>query len=171
MSAGTLVSVEEYLATMYRPDCDYVDGALIERNVGRKDHSKLQGEVFVWFRQRGRELRLAAFPEQRIEVAPRRYRVPDVSVVRLPEPGEQIFTQPPYICIEILSPEDAFPKLQARFDDYLEMGVSNIWVLDPPSRRGWSVVRNGHLEALDGVLHTADGKIALPIAELFDGID
>ena len=45
MSVLTLTSVEEYLSTLYRPDCDLVDGALIERNVGQKDHSKLQGEV------------------------------------------------------------------------------------------------------------------------------
>lgn len=37
-----LVSVEEYLNTVYRPDCDYVDGELVDRNVGEKDHAKLQ---------------------------------------------------------------------------------------------------------------------------------
>ena len=121
MSTATLVSVDEYLTTTYRPDCDFVDGEVIERNLGRKDHSKLQGEVFAWFRNRQRELRLKAFPEQRIQVALRRYRIPDVCVVALPEPDEQIFTQPPYICIEVLSPDDSFPKLQGRLDDYLAM--------------------------------------------------
>ena len=29
--SGTLVSVEEYLATSYPPDCDYVDGQVLER--------------------------------------------------------------------------------------------------------------------------------------------
>ena len=94
MSTATLVSVEEYLATSYRPDCDFVDGQLIERNVGTKDHSKLQREVLAWFRDRRRELRLTAFPEQRVQVAQRRYRIPDVCVFPLPEPDEQIFTQP-----------------------------------------------------------------------------
>ena len=41
MSTATLVPVEEYLATIYHPDCDYVDGVLLERNVGQKDHSNL----------------------------------------------------------------------------------------------------------------------------------
>ena len=88
MSTATLVSVDEYLTTAYRPDCDFVDGEVIERNAGRKDHSKLPGEVFAWFRDRQRELRLKAFPEQRIQVALRRYRIPDVCVVVLPEPDE-----------------------------------------------------------------------------------
>lgn len=167
MSTAALVSLQEYLTTSYRPDCDYVDGVLVERNVGQKDHSKLQGEVFAFFRNRRQELRLSAFVEQRIQVSQRRYRIPDVCVVRLPEPDEQIFTVPPYICIEILSPEDSFPRLQERFDDYLAMGVPNLWVLDPSTGRGWSVTREGHFEALDGVLRTKDGHVEMPIAELF----
>jgi Uma2 family endonuclease len=167
MSTAALVSLQEYLATTYRPDCDYVDGVLEERNVGQKDHSKLQGEVFAWFRSRRQELRLAAFVEQRIKISARRFRIPDVCVVPLPEPGEQIFTQPPYICIEILSPDDTFPRLQERFDDYLAMDVANVWVLDPASRRGWRVAREGHFEALDGVLRTGDGRVELRISDLF----
>ncbi|MEQ1946449.1 MAG: Uma2 family endonuclease [Bryobacteraceae bacterium] len=168
MSTATLVSLEEYLATTYRPDCDYLDGVLVERNVGQKDHSKLQGQVFAWFWIRRASLRLAVFPEQRIRVAPRRFRIPDVCVVTLPEPEEQIFTQPPYICTEILSPEDTFPRLQECFDDYVAMGVPNIWVLDPASRRSWRITRAGHLEALDGVLRTEDGRVSMPVAELFE---
>ncbi len=167
MTTATLISVEEYLATSYRPDCDFVDGEVIERNLGTKDHSKLQGEIYAWFRQRRRELQLTAFPEQRVRVARRRFRIPDICVFPLPEPDEQIFTQAPYICIEVLSPDDSFPKLQNRLDDYLAMGVPNIWVLDPPSRRGWSIAREGHFEALDGVLRTSDGRVALAIADLF----
>jgi Uma2 family endonuclease len=171
MSTPTLVSVDEYLTTSYRPDCDFIDGVLVERNVGRKDHSKLQGAVYSWFRDRRKELRLIPFLEQRIQVGPRRYRIPDVCVVPLPEPAEQIFTQPPYICIEVLSPEDTFPRLQNRFDDYLAMGVPNIWVLDPESRRGWSIVREGHFEALDAILRTTDGRVKMPLADLFQPED
>lgn len=34
-----LIPVEEYLSTAYRPDCDYVDGEVLERNVGETPHS------------------------------------------------------------------------------------------------------------------------------------
>ena len=47
------------------------------------------------------------------------------------------------------------------------MGVPNVWVLDPASQRAWRIVREGHLEALDGVLTTADLKVSLPLADLF----
>ena len=42
MTSRTLISVEEYLRTSYRPDCDFVDGEVLERNVGETDHSWLQ---------------------------------------------------------------------------------------------------------------------------------
>jgi len=43
MSTATAVSLSEYLNTSYRPDCDYLDGELLERNGGERDHSRLQG--------------------------------------------------------------------------------------------------------------------------------
>src|SRR6185295_19323690 len=42
MDATTLISVEEYLSSVYDPDMDYVDGELEDRSVGEKDHAKLQ---------------------------------------------------------------------------------------------------------------------------------
>jgi hypothetical protein len=32
------ISITEYLESSYRPDCDYVDGRLVDRNVGERDH-------------------------------------------------------------------------------------------------------------------------------------
>lgn len=69
MSAATLVSLEDYLATSYRPDCDYADGVLTERNVGQKDHSKLQTSIWLWFYLHRQLLPLMAFVEQRIRVS------------------------------------------------------------------------------------------------------
>jgi Uma2 family endonuclease len=37
-----LLSVEEYLASSYEPDCDYIDGHLEERNLGEWAHANLQ---------------------------------------------------------------------------------------------------------------------------------
>lgn len=46
---ATLISVEEYLATSYQPDCDYVDGCIEERNLGEFDHSSPQTTVAAYF--------------------------------------------------------------------------------------------------------------------------
>ena len=167
MATTVLVSVEEYLATSYRPDCDYVEGIVEERHVGQREHSSLQESLLAWFRARRRLLGLRAFPAQRLQVKPGRYRIPDISIVLPPSHKEPIFTAPPSIAIEILSPDDTLTKLQERLDDYLAFGVANVWVIDPGKRRGWNITRAGHLEALDGVLRSASGNVAMPIAEVF----
>ena len=41
-TAAQLLSLEAYLQTSYRPDCDFVDGVLEDRNVGERDHNRLQ---------------------------------------------------------------------------------------------------------------------------------
>lgn len=40
MAESTLRPVEEYLATSYDPDVEYVDGELVRRNVGDIYHAR-----------------------------------------------------------------------------------------------------------------------------------
>ena len=40
---------EEYLGTSYKPDCDFADGQLRERNVGEGQHALFQMAVILWF--------------------------------------------------------------------------------------------------------------------------
>jgi Uma2 family endonuclease len=40
--------------------------------------------------------------------------VPDICLISLDEPVEQILTRPPIACIEILSPEDTLRRMQER---------------------------------------------------------
>jgi len=167
MPAGTLISVSEYLSTSYRPDCDYVDGEVLERNLGERDHSKLQKRLILFFGNREDQWRVHVFPEQRVQVARTRFRVPDVCVVAGVEPEEQIFTKPPMVCIEILSPEDTMTRMQDRINDYLAFGVSHVWVLDPNTKRAYDYTAAGMREAKDGVLRTDDPLVAVPLAEIF----
>ena len=60
---GTPISVDEFLHTLYRPDCDYVDGEIVERNIGEKSHGKLQVEIWFFFRTRGNNWNAYAFIE------------------------------------------------------------------------------------------------------------
>jgi|SRR5579872_1887429 len=167
MPAGTLVSVSEYLASSYDPDCDYVEGEILERNVGEYDHAKLQKRLILYLGNREAELRIHVVPEQRVQVSRTRFRVPDVCVVAGAEPTEQVFTKPPALCIEILSPEDTMTRMQERIDDYLKFGVPHVWVLDPRLKRAYDFTASGMREAKDGVLRTEQPPIAIPLAEIF----
>jgi Uma2 family endonuclease len=171
MKTAAPVSVEEYLRTAYDPDCDYVDGEVIGRNLGERDHSDLQSELITYFRNRRRELKTQAYVEQRVQVSRTRFRVPDICVYVGENPREQIFSKPPFICIEILSPEDRVARIQGRIDDYLNFGVAYVWVIDPASRRVWAYATEGSREIKNGILRTENPALTIDLAEIFSGID
>ena len=79
MASSTLISVSEYLRSSYRPDCDFVDGRIEERNVGEHDHAALQAALILWFGQRQEEWNIEVLPEQRIQISPSRFRVSALS--------------------------------------------------------------------------------------------
>ena len=170
MKSAALISVDEYLRTAYSPDCDYVDGEVQERNLGERDHSALQGEFLYYFRSRKKKWNVFVYPEQRVQVSSTRFRVPDICVY-LEKPEEQIFRTPPFICIEVLSPEDRMSRIQQKIDDYLAFGVRYVWVVDPAMRRAWVHTKDGVHEAKDGILRTENPELVVPLAEIFSGID
>jgi Uma2 family endonuclease len=165
MATGTLVSVQEYLSSSFEPDRDYVDGVLEERNLGEFDHARLQMVVASYFYSREKQLGITVVPEQRVQVGPTRFRVPDVCVT-LGIPGEQVFTKPPFICVEILSPDDRLSRIQERITDYLNMGVQYVWLLDPQTRNAWHCTAEGML--LVSELRTENPEISIPVAGLFE---
>jgi Uma2 family endonuclease len=165
MPVATAVSVEEYLDTSYRPDCDYLDGELLERNVGELEHSTLQTLLAVYLSSRARQQGLTVLVEQRIQVKPTRFRVPDVLVLTS-KPTGRIITTPPFLCIEILSPSDRMAEMQERIDDYLAFGVRYVWLINPATRRAFVYTADQMREAKDGVLSTESPDIRVPLAEL-----
>src|SRR5580698_3883641 len=134
--ATTAATIADYLSTSYRPDCDYVDGEVQERNLGTYDHGRLQFAISLYFHTHREEWGVTAAQEQRVQVSATRFRVPDVCVILGP-PAEQIFRKPPFIVIEILSPDDRLSQMQERMDDYLDFGVPYVWLIDPQTRKAW----------------------------------
>jgi Uma2 family endonuclease len=160
------VPVEEYLHTVYRPDCDYVDGELVDRNVGEKTHGDTQRDLLLFLAQRRREIGIYVGIEIRMRVSATRYRVPDLCVFVGEAPDEQVFTHPPFLCIEILSPEDRVSRMEEKVRDYLSFGVRYIWVIDPRGHRAWIYTPAGRTEVTDGVLRTENPEILVPLAEI-----
>ncbi len=85
MSVATTVPLSEYLNTSYRPDCEYVDGELVDRNAGEWDHSRLQALLIGFILALEKKLGILVVPEQRVKVNTTRFRIPDVSVVLGPK--------------------------------------------------------------------------------------
>ena len=162
------VSVAEYLSSSYHPDREYIDGQVIERNLGERTHSATQGDLVVYLAAKSDELAIEVFPGVRVQVSPTRFRVPDVIVVKLSQEQGEIFTNPPHLCIEILSKDDRMQYMLKKIDDYLNFGVPYVWIISPGDRRGYVVTSEGMFEAKSGVLETKDPAISVPLAVLFE---
>ena len=81
MPASATVPLSEYLETVYRPDCEYLDGELLERNVGEWDHSRLQASLTGYLFAREKHYGIVVATEQRVQVKATRFRVPDILVL------------------------------------------------------------------------------------------
>lgn len=122
----------------------------------------------MYLGHRESELGIRVFPSQRVRVSSTRIRIPDVCVT-LGEPAEQIFTRPPFICIEILSFEAPWPRIQQRIDDYLAMGVPYVWVLDPTTKAAYSATPSERTQQVSsGVLKTQNPSVELPLTQIFE---
>ena len=172
MATRTLVPVEEYLHSDYSPDREYVDGEVQERNLGEYDHASLQNILLFTFQSNVHAWQVKARPELRVQVAPQRFRVPDITVLRHDHPSEQIITTPHVLCIEILSPEDRFGRTDQKIADYLQMGARAVWVIDPIAKAAYDC-HGGHLSMwrLSNHLSVADTAIAVDVAALFASLD
>src|SRR5579884_131791 len=164
MATAALIPVEEYLRSSWEPDREYVDGVVLERNLGELPHSYLQGLFLRLFTARG----LHAFVELRTQVKPRRFRIPDVLAMR-EAPKSRFIRTPPFIVVEILSPEDRISALVDKIDDYLDFGVANIRVADPARRTISSWTREGS-HVFTGAAETSDGSISITLEEIFGGM-
>ena len=166
MPPAPIVPLSQYLATSYRPDCEYLDGELLERNVGEWDHSRLQSLLCRYLGNREKQWGILVVLAQRVQVSANRIRVPDIAVLAGPPPGGPILVEPPFLCIEILSPSDRMMEMQERIDDYLDFGVRYVWLLHPRTRRAFVYTLESVHEVKDGMLRTDDPDICVPLAEL-----
>lgn len=149
-TAPRLIPLEEYMHTSYSPDCEYIDGVVLERNVGRGKHGFTQGKIYRKLGDQLEQRGLIVLPEQRTRVASLRVRIPDVSVVA---DMEEVTTKPPLLCVEVVSPDDRWNRIRASVHDYEEMGVPCVWVVDPYERRAWIFEQDKPpTEVTDGVL-------------------
>src|SRR2546426_8088572 len=132
MSVETLISVEEYLNTSYDPDVEYVDGVLVERNVGDWLHSLVQADIILAL---GRQYpSIYAVPELRSQTKATRYRLPDVCVLLTPPQGRYLL-EAAFVAIEILSEDDKMSRTLEKLEEYRLKGVPHIWVIDPRMKK------------------------------------
>ncbi|MGO9316392.1 MAG: Uma2 family endonuclease [Terracidiphilus sp.] len=135
MATISQIPLNEYLGISFRPDREYVDGEIRERNVGKWEHARVQWLLAAWFFAHEKQWGITGSTEQRVRVAENRVRVPDLVVLTAGAQPE-VLTDPPLLVIEILSPDDTYSDTQERAQDYRAMGVETVWIIDPKTRTG-----------------------------------
>ena len=170
-TTAQLISIDEYLHTAYRPDCDFVDGRLLERHLGERDHNRLQLILAAWFLSKERDWHIFCLPEQRTRVAGTRVRIPDICLLQENAPREQVTLTPPLLCIEILSPEDRLNRVCKRLDDFLAMGVQHLWIIDPIERTAYIYSDAGPVRVSGDLLTIPGTSIYVDLLTLFKSLD
>jgi Uma2 family endonuclease len=136
MGIKAALPVAEYLRTSF-PDLDkeYRDGELVERSLPDYLHSKTQGLLIALFVALRKTFPVFVCPELRVQVRPGLIRIPDVSVYYPHEPQERVPTTPPFVAIEILSPDERMTDVRNKLAEYRAWGVTYVWLVDPHSKR------------------------------------
>ena len=160
---------------------ELVDGEVVEAPGSSMKHVAIVALIFGTLQRFVREARIGqAFPDglaYLLQKIPDTIRIPDVSVIpsdRLSESGptDGYSTIVPALTVEVVSPGNSALELRRRIRDYLEAGVSIVWVVWP-EERSISVYR-GSMAPLELTADdTIDGGDILPgfsvkVADLFD---
>jgi Uma2 family endonuclease len=129
------------------PDGDLfelVDGQLVERNMGIKSSwvgGRLITRLELFLEANGlgwvfpADSGYRCFPGR-----PNMVRKPDVSVVRRDRVPDALlpdgdFKIPPDLAVEVVSPNDLYAEVEKKVEEYLQVGVRLIWVIDPENRK------------------------------------
>ena len=164
-SAAARISAQDYLKTHYElQDPEYVDGELIERSLPNLEHSTVLKKLLRILDSREISPPLVAYADLTVRIDPARYRIPDV-VAYAEKPTESHPSQPPFIVVEILSPDDRMSEVLNKLADYEAWQAKHIWLIDP-SRRQFYVFRDGAPRPID-VLETADPQLAIKPQDVF----
>lgn len=166
MGTKTIVPVEEYLRMSFEgPDREYVDGEIVERNLGELQHSRTQGRLIGIFYMLQQRHPLYPLPELRHRVTATRYRIPDVAVYAGVEPEESVPSVAPYVAVEIVSPDDRYSQIVLKLEEYRVWGATFIWLADPQARKIFVYDGSGLHEV--AALTLPDYGVSLGPADIF----
>jgi Uma2 family endonuclease len=130
------ITEEQYLSDPAFEHCEYVDGIVVERNLGTKPHARIQGKCFRKFDEYldthpGGYAVVELHCRLKVRGYPR-FRIPDVAVVLGDESSEQRYLErSPDLVVEVRSPDDSLSSQLRKMDDYFESGCRLAWLVLP----------------------------------------
>jgi Uma2 family endonuclease len=135
MATKAQITAEQYLHMTFEHDAEFVRGEIVERGMPDKLHSTIQFLILMAIGRLIQSYPLFPYPELRLRLEPRVFRIPDISVYSGQRPPENVPSTPPLLAIEILSKDDRHHNLMQKLEEYRVWGVQNIWLVDPLAKR------------------------------------
>ena len=179
-----IVSVENYLeGELVSPiKHEYLDGAVYRRPDERNLHNAIAGNIlgFLHARLRGRPCRpYNSDAKIRIRLPTHlRFYYPDASVICRPNPQADSFQDEPAVVVEVLSRRTRRIDEGEKKDAYLTIPSLAVYVLVEQEtaavvafrRTAGGFVREVH-QGADAVLPLGEIGVALPLAEVYEGVE
>ena len=170
------ITEEQYLTDPEFEHSEFVDGIIVERNVGAKPHSRIQANCcgFLWTYLRANKIGYVVTELTcRLKMRGRnRFRLPDVAVVLGDKSAEQRFLErSPELVIEVRSPDDSLTSQLRKMSEYFENGCRLAWLVLPEETSVLILARGAEprTAAAGEILDGGDvlPGLAIPVDELF----
>lgn len=163
VQAAKEVSLADYLSmALDGPSPEFIDGSILRRSEPMLEHSNTQTLIAQAFGDLRRRSSVFPYVELRLQLDPRRVRVPDVCLFAQ-KPTERMPTAPPLVAAEVVSPSDHFTAVREKLAEYRNWGVKHVWLADPETstiavcdEAGLHEVTAFHLPEFDFILKPAD---------------
>jgi len=164
------VSEDEYFEDGLWAEFEYVNGTLVPRNIGSRDHARMVSRIDQLL---GHYPQIQAYAGFVLSIPWRNtYRVPDICCYPADvDPAETLENQPPPLAIfEVQSKTDTLSNMVEKCDEYHRLGVLHVFIVDPAQLA--VLVREGKgLPAKDTDIEfgAADWQVVIGLADLFKG--
>jgi Uma2 family endonuclease len=156
-TVSPVISEDQYLRSDFEPEGEFIDCGLVSKALPGVRHSRLQALLIFFLGSREEQLGFEVYPELRMRIRERVYRVPDLAVFTEPPNGE-VPTNAPHITFEILSETETVEELSAKVKDHHRMGVQMVIVANPHRKEVF-------VAGSDGLLHemAPPALVAIPL--------
>lgn len=180
-----LTTVQEFERILAKPESqdrllELINGEIVEK-IPTQEHSEVAGNIYAALRNyvKPKKIGRVGF-EVRHRVPGDQYndRLPDVSYTAGYEPVVKKGSVPqmPDLAVEVKSPDDKLPKMQAKAEYYLKNGCKIVWLVFPDTQEVTVLTSDaeGKVQSqtltLEDTLQTGDvlAGFTLPLKDVFD---
>jgi Uma2 family endonuclease len=137
-----VITGEELLAMGDIGPCELIDGRIVFMTPTGFEHGYIESNLTTSLRSFVSARKLGWVTSGKVGVMirrnPDRVRGADIAFIsseRLPDLPKGFLTVAPDLVVEIMSPDDRWQSVHEKLGEYFSIGVTWVWVVEPPYRR------------------------------------